>query len=348
MATSNVHYEGSNRNPGTIGVYSEERERLGPNAFNLVSGQRITDCSAKWLNRDCLYSGTPGKPTDIDVLIQRFHGYDSGRAFLSVVSGDKIIVEDFVAERVAHTVLNCEPSSSTDVATNVVLRRGHVGNSGYFLVSSKGFGGRPASATVENVRSISGTSVGNLLWARINATSANKKRFVFSRVAVDVRNDITDSASFTDEHGVQVTVPGDRTKAVYSINCEVVLEDVWINGRPIAESDVQWQWVDSRGHSMGIAPVITHTPGFTPSQIVSPSGVPGYTVPDPTPDPDPVDPCAACESALDVAEFEIGLLRRERDDYLTNWTDARAQVVLLQAKLEAARSAVEQAAQALS
>src|SRR3990167_4523140 len=93
------------------GHYSVDRERVGPNAFDFSSGMVVSDSSAMNLNRDALYSGTPRTPVAqrTGITVRRFHAYDAGRAFMSVVVGKNILVEDFIAEKVARAFVNCEP-----------------------------------------------------------------------------------------------------------------------------------------------------------------------------------------------------------------------------------------------
>ena len=322
-------------NPGKYSVY---REKLGPNAFNLWTGVRLFDSSAQFNNRDCLYvRGSPPAtgPPITDAVVQRFTGHDTGRAFMSVVDSTGVTVDDFVANNVARHVVNCEPDTSTRQATNVVLRRGTVGHVNFCLFGSKGFPGRPVSATFEDIIQTPGESCANLMWGHANEGGPRSVTFkrvaVFTRGTAEFPNDdtgtsystqmFTDVGRFFDQYLKQPLPWSDPMKAVTAWNWQLTLEDVWVNGKPITEADVQWEWTDSQGVAKGTPPTITST-GWVPSNVTS------------EPPPAPVDPCAELRAEVDRLGTANELLRGVNLSLSTE-NDA------LEAKIAAVRAALD-------
>jgi hypothetical protein len=155
---------------------------------------------------------------------------------------------------------------------------------------------------------------------------------------------------------VKGKVTGDPNKAVQAWNVELILEDVWINGRPITLDDCQWRWIDSKGQPRGIMPVIRHTPGWHPSKIEVPRATWAYPPlpgpitppppdpdpePEPDPDPDPVDPCAGLRAELDAANQRV-LVETLRSGALQSQIDTqKVQINALTAELDAAQRYAE-------
>jgi hypothetical protein len=285
------------------GEYSVAREELGPNAQNLYSNLILTDFDARYCNRDVLYSGTPNVAlsTRTNIICQRIHGHDAGRAFITVVVGKNITVDVFKAEEVAHTMCNLEPSSSSAVIENIQMKHGEVGRCGYFMFSSKGNVLRPVTATFEDIVTLPNKTQGNLFWAHslpvgYDGNPANAlKKFTLRRVDSRVRGDISDLPKFTDNYGVPNTMTRQFEKAIMAPNCALYLEDVWVNGKKITLNDIAWQWTDSKGATRGVEPQLVFT-GWEPGDIEPP--------PDPEPMPDP---------ELERLRIENVLLALDRD-----------------------------------
>jgi hypothetical protein len=284
------------------GEYSAEREAEGPNAQNLYSNLILTDFDARYLNKDVLYSGTPGKPveTRTDIICTRIWGHDAGRAFISVTVGKNITVDTFRAEKVAHTMCNIEPGLG--ICENIQMRNGEVGRAGYFMFSSKGNQSTKCSATFEDIVQMPGETVGNLFWAHAMPVGYDGdpakaiKKFTLRRIDGECRGDISDVTRITDNYGVRIEVPRAFDKPIYAINCALDLTDTYANGKLVTLNDIQWQWTDSRGAKRGIEPLIRPATGWEPGDI------------EPPPDPEPVP-----DEELARLRIENVLLALDRD-----------------------------------
>lgn len=336
-----VHRVGTNTEfPGT---YSVERVQLGPTgAFMPATGDVIEDCSAKFNNADCLYFGTPRKPIAerTNIRITRFHGHDSGRAFMSVVVGKDVICEDFVAEKVGRNVLNCEPTAGTDdIAENIVMRRGQLGRvQNFAFVSKSEMQNTHVSAKMSDLSQLKDTNCGNAVWiacAPVPETRAPWKSLEIARANLWTRGSISDGVTFWDPvTSASYTVSANAAKPIFALNAYTKFTDYWLNGKPLTEDMIKWQWTDNRGILRGVRPVIIHTPGWSPSSIVGPA-MGGTT---PPPPPEPVDPCASLRLDLATAQTEVGILQNQVVALTQDKTALNSELILANQQLQDARN----------